>query len=107
MRSFSSLALAILFFAAFAPQGFAAKDENAGGGPQCFSRDERRAAIVAKQVTPLAAALRSAHIRRSELVQAELCRSPKGLVYLLTLIARDGKVTRLTVDAVTGKAEGR
>ncbi len=69
----------------------------------CLTREERRAAVGAKQVIPLSAALRAAHGRRGELVSARLCRGQNGLQYLLTLLARDGKVTRATVDAGTGK----
>jgi hypothetical protein len=74
----------------------------------CLTREQRRAAVVSKQVVPLSAALRAAHGRRAELVNAQLCRGSSGLYYLLTLLPRDGKVTRATVDAVTGKlAAGR
>jgi uncharacterized membrane protein YkoI len=36
-------------------------------------------------------------------VRARLCREETGLVYLLTLLARDGKVTHTAVDATSGK----
>ncbi len=74
---------------------------------ECLSREQRRLATAGKQVVPLSAALRAAHGRRGELVNAELCRGPNGLYYLLTLLARDGKVTRATVDAGTGKLAER
>jgi uncharacterized membrane protein YkoI len=35
-------------------------------------------------------------------VRARLCESQNGLVYMLTVLARDGKVTRVTVDATSG-----
>jgi hypothetical protein len=74
----------------------------------CLTREQRRSAVANKQVVPLSAALRAAHGRRVELVNAQLCRGPSGLYYLLTLLARDGKVTRATVDAASGKlAAGR
>jgi hypothetical protein len=74
----------------------------------CLTREQRRAAIANKQVVPLSAALRAAHARRGELISARLCQGPSGLYYLLTLLARDGKVARATVDAGTGKlAVGR
>jgi len=34
---------------------------------------------------------------------ADLCRKPNGLVYVLTALARDGKVSRATVDTASGK----
>jgi uncharacterized membrane protein YkoI len=36
-------------------------------------------------------------------VRARLCRQEKGLVYLLTMLTRDGKVTQTAVDATSGK----
>lgn len=74
----------------------------------CLTREQRRAAVASKQVVPLSTALRAAHGRRGELVNAELCSGPSGLYYLLTLLTRDGKVARASIDAGTGKlAEGR
>jgi hypothetical protein len=74
----------------------------------CLSKDQRLAELAAKHIMTLSAALRSAHVRRSELIDARLCRGPNGLFYLLTLLPRDGKVRRATVDAgiekpVTGR----
>lgn len=81
----------------------AAEDESA-----CLTNKQRRAVIASGQVVPLATAIRAAHRRHNEVVKARLCRSPNGFVYLLTLLARDGKVTHVTVDAASGKlAEGR
>ena len=37
-----------------------------------------------------------------ELVRARLCHEPSRLIYLLTVLARDGKVRRVTVDATNG-----
>ena len=47
-------------------------------------------------------AIRAARARKIDVVDAKLCKGPKGLVYLLTLLAQDGKVTRATVDAASG-----
>ena len=74
----------------------------------CLSKTEQRAAISTGQAVTLAQAIRSArgsvrgHGSR-EVVNAKLCREEKGLVYLLTVLSRDGKVTRMTVDATSGK----
>ena len=38
-----------------------------------------------------------------EVVRAQLCREPNSLVYVLTMLARDGKVTHTIVDATSGK----
>ena len=74
----------------------------------CLSKAEQRAAISHGQAVTLAAAIRSARgsVRgrgAREVVKARLCREPNGLVYVLTLLARDGKVTHTTVDATSGK----
>ncbi len=40
-------------------------------------------------------------------VQARLCHGKEGLVYVLTILARDGKVARLAVDAAKGTVIGK
>ena len=74
----------------------------------CLSKAEQRAAISHGQAVTLATAIRS--VRGSvrgrgarEVVKARLCREAGGLVYVLTVLARDGKVTHTTVDATSGK----
>jgi uncharacterized membrane protein YkoI len=74
----------------------------------CLTKAEQRAAIAHGQAVTLAAAIRS--VRGSvrgrgarEVVKARLCREPDGLVYVLTVLARNGKVTHATVDASSGK----
>jgi len=75
----------------------------------CLSKSEQRAAISNGQAVTLAQAIRSARgsVRgrgSREVVNAKLCREDKkGLVYLLTVLSRDGKVTHMTVDATSGK----
>jgi uncharacterized membrane protein YkoI len=74
----------------------------------CLSKAEQRAAISSGQAVTLALAIRSARgsVRgrgAREVVNAKLCREEKGLVYLLTVLSRDGKVTHTTVDATSGK----
>jgi uncharacterized membrane protein YkoI len=39
-------------------------------------------------------------------VRARLCRDNDELVYVLTVLAHDGKVARLTIDAVKGTLVG-
>ena len=74
----------------------------------CLSKTEQRAAISHGQAVTLSVAIRSARgsVRgrgAREVVRARLCREEKGLVYLLTLLTRDGKVTHTAVDATSGK----
>jgi hypothetical protein len=47
------------------------------------------------------------HGHRSELVRARLCRHGEGLAYVLTLLRRSGKVSRVTVDAANGELISR
>ncbi len=73
------------------------------GHRTCLNKEARRAAITSGQAIPLAQAVAAVrgHAGR-DLVRARLCETPKGLVYVLTLLARDGKVTRATIDARSG-----
>ena len=79
-----------------------AADANARG---CLTKAEQRAAVAANKAVPLAAAIRTLRERghRAEVVRAELCNRNEKLVYMLTLLARSGKVTRATVDATDGE----
>jgi uncharacterized membrane protein YkoI len=73
----------------------------------CLDQKERRVEIESGRVVRLDTALRAARSKMSgTLVRARLCRSNDGLVYVLTVLARDGKVARLTVDAVKGTLVG-
>jgi hypothetical protein len=71
----------------------------------CLSKAEQRAALAANKAIPLAAAIKSLRARghRAEVVRAALCQRGEKLVYVLTLLARSGKVTRATVDAANGE----
>lgn len=70
----------------------------------CLNKAEQRAAVAARRAVPLAHAIRTlrAQGHRAEVVRASLCRHGDGLVYVLTLLARNGKVTRVTVDGANG-----
>ena len=69
----------------------------------CLTKAEQRAAVASLQAVPLAQAIRTVNAyRHAAVVRARLCRTPKGLAYVLTLLARNGKVTRATVDATSG-----
>ena len=69
----------------------------------CLTPEERRAVIAAQKAVPLARAM---HVVRTkvagEVVKARLCRQDKSLVYVLTVLARDGKVMQARVDAADG-----
>jgi hypothetical protein len=71
----------------------------------CLNKAEQRAAVASHRALPLAEVVKILHPhgRRAELVRARLCKRGEGLVYVLTLLARSGKVTRTTVDAANGE----
>ena len=74
---------------------------------RCISRNEQRAAIADGKAVPLATARRAARQKTpGDLVNARLCRQSERLIYLLTVLARDGKVARVTVDAANGTIIG-
>ena len=95
----------------------------------CLTPQERNAAIAARKAVPLARAIKVVKAKiGGEVVSARLCRhspaaasagapaasapstgaapsggaAPKGLVYVLTVLARNGKVTQARVDASDG-----
>jgi uncharacterized membrane protein YkoI len=79
-------------------QTAAAADRNG-----CLTPEERRAVIAARKAVPLARAMHEVKARVvGEVVKARLCRQDKGLVYVLTVLARSGKVVQARVDATDG-----
>ena len=69
----------------------------------CLDQKERRAEIESGRVVRLDTALRAVRSKMpGTLVRARLCHGNDGLVYVLTVLARDGKVARLNVDAAKG-----
>ena len=79
----------------------------------CLTPQERNAAIAARKAVPLARAMQVVKAKiPGAVVNARLCRqetaaagstgATKGLVYVLTVLARNGKVTQARVDAADG-----
>jgi uncharacterized membrane protein YkoI len=108
----ASIAAAVAVLAAFSP----ARAQEALHTPRtavaeaahaCLNQKERRALVENGAVLRLAAAM---HNVRSNvpgtLVRARLCRRSDGLIYVLTVLAHDGKVTHVAVDAVKGTLVG-
>lgn len=81
-----------------------ASDEAIAADRRCLSKEQQRSAVSAGKAVPLASAMRSSKRRTpGEIVKAQLCEEPNGsLVYLLTVLARNGKVTRSVIDAANG-----
>jgi uncharacterized membrane protein YkoI len=73
----------------------------------CLNQKERRTLVENGTVLRLAAAMHAvrSHIPGT-LVRARLCHRPDGFAYVLTVLAHDGKVTRIVVDAVKGTLVG-
>lgn len=73
----------------------------------CLSPDERRIAIKGHKVVPLAKAIRrvQAHYP-GDVVAVRMCEQGKRLLYVLTVLPRNGKVVHASVDAATGAVEG-
>src|ERR1700687_5545638 len=75
----------------------------AGELEACLSPEHRRAAIASRQAIPLGKALRAAKAHLGgEVVRARLCKEGDELVYVLTVLAHDGKVTLATIDGTSG-----
>jgi uncharacterized membrane protein YkoI len=73
----------------------------------CLDQKERRAESESGRVVRLGVAMRAAKTRMAgTVVRARLCRAKDGLVYVLTVLGRDGKVARITVDAAKGTLVG-
>jgi uncharacterized membrane protein YkoI len=70
----------------------------------CLSQEQRRAAVATHRAVPLARAVHDVHSRAagSDVVGARLCYRDGQLVYLLTVLTRDGKVIRASVNAASG-----
>jgi uncharacterized membrane protein YkoI len=93
--------LVALIAVVLAPLGFGPAD--AESRMRCLSRDQQRAAILERRALPLATVRRAIRGRvPGELVRAQICQEPQRLIYLLTVLARDGKVRRVIVEAKNG-----
>ena len=82
----------------------AARPVAAADPSACLSQDQRRAAVASHRAIPLARAVRDLrrHAAGAEVVGARLCYRGSELVYVLTVLARDGKVLRASVNAASG-----
>ena len=105
---FTGLTLALACAEEAAPPPEPPHADAAAVSHACLDQKERKAVEESGKVIHLAVAVRAARKRApGTLVQARLCNGNDGLVYVLTLLARDGKVSRLTVDAVKGTLVGQ
>jgi hypothetical protein len=72
----------------------------------CLTGDEQRAAIANGKAVPLATVIHVLHRAPKDVIKAQLCQEPERLIYMLTLLGRDGKVKRTIVDATNGAVVG-
>ena len=85
----------------------AARPAHGEGEHACLDQKERRAEIESGRLVRLSAAIRAAKSRMpGTVVRVRLCHGHDGLVYVLTVLAHDGKVARIVVDAVKGTFVG-
>jgi uncharacterized membrane protein YkoI len=107
---FATFALFALAFAPALQRAFAdetARPAATGTQHVCLDPKERRAEIESGRLIRIASAMRAARSRMpGTVIGARLCRGPDGLVYVLTVLAHDGRVARITVDAVKGTLVG-
>ena len=97
LRLFAAMALVLAL-----PTAAAAQE-----APHCLTHAEQRTAIADGQAVPLAVARRMLRQRMGgELVRARLCHESGRLIYRLTVLARDGKVRQVTIDATNGTVIG-
>jgi uncharacterized membrane protein YkoI len=69
----------------------------------CFSAEDTREHVVKHGLVPLHDVVRSARgAAQIDLIAARLCETNGNMVYMITMLGRDGKLLRLTVDARTG-----
>ena len=101
MRAAPTLVLALFLSAGIVSGRTGAADAAESG---CLSADQRRAAIAGHRAIPLAHAVRDVkgRVAGGEVVRAALCHRDQRLVYVLTVLAHDGKVTHASIDAASG-----
>jgi hypothetical protein len=75
----------------------------------CLNKLEQRAAVATNRAIALADAVKMLRNRgkRFDMVRAKLCQRGDRLVYVLTMLARNGKVTIAAVDAANGEVINR
>jgi uncharacterized membrane protein YkoI len=72
---------------------------------RCLAPNEQKAKTAAHAVVPLSRAMRAVK-QRGEIIHARLCERDGRLVYVLTVLGRNGKVAQASIDAANGAAIG-
>ena len=73
----------------------------------CLSSGEMSDAVATRRVVAPADAIALARraVPKADILRASLCREPDALVYRITVLQRDGRLVRVTVDAPSGKVK--
>lgn len=73
----------------------------------CLPMASARPLVKAGQVIPIMGAIRAARdAARGEVIDGRFCESGGGYQYVVTFLASDGRVVRVSVDAQTGRVTG-
>ena len=76
----------------------------ASAKPVCLTAAETREMVKSHHlIEPFAALKYAAAQRKAEALSVRLCRSGEGLVYIITLLHRDGRLVHVAMEAATGK----
>lgn len=72
--------------------------------PDCLTEAEVREVVTNRVVIPQIQALRLARTTTGgDAIRASLCRMDGGLIYIITMLARDGKLERVRIKGETGE----
>lgn len=83
---------------------FFAYQTNSALAADCLSSQETRQAIEAGKAKHLSAIKAAAgKVVRGDVINVKLCQGEAGLVYQLVTLSRQGAVSRLSLDARSGK----
>jgi hypothetical protein len=72
----------------------------------CLSAADERAALSSGKAVPFSSVIRTLHRAPKDVIGAKLCQEGDRLIYMLTLLGRDGKVRRASIDAASGAVVG-
>ena len=101
MKTISSPTIVLAMMLAFAGTGVHA--EGTGVSRSCLTAPEVRELVDKAEVVPAARAIHAARTARpGEVVKVRLCKQDGSLLYLVTMLAKDGKIRILEVDGRSG-----
>jgi uncharacterized membrane protein YkoI len=83
----------------------AARAGGTADAQSCLSARDMQEIVSSNSVVAPAQAIRQARraVPGADMLRANLCRGGEALVYVITVLRRDGRVVHVTVDAPSGK----